>query len=242
MSSFRRSKGSGFTLIELLVVIAIIAILAAIIFPVFKRVQENGRKTVCASNLKQLYTAFKQYAADNDNKLPFYPDPQWNWTYSWHHANWARLRTQFYVQALQEYLRDETVWFCPSDLFGDDVATLWQQIGAPGTPPEWSTREAAQQGVISYSLCTNWDTYGGNPDPICPAPDRPADVIKLNTSQINLLIDNGLYTDAQTYNDPRKGRGPHFEGSNVLFMDGHVKYFPYKLWDTLHPPMAPHTP
>lgn len=60
----------GFTLIELLVVIAIIAILAAILFPVFVRARENARKTACASNLKQLGLAILQYNQDYDENMP----------------------------------------------------------------------------------------------------------------------------------------------------------------------------
>lgn len=60
----------GFTLIELLIVIAIIALLAAILFPVFARVRENARKAACQSNLKQLALGFQQYVADYDNRFP----------------------------------------------------------------------------------------------------------------------------------------------------------------------------
>src|SRR6478735_5809147 len=65
------TRRKGFTLIELLVVIAIIAILAAILFPVFAKAREAARSTVCKSNLKQIATAIQMYAQDYDEVLPF---------------------------------------------------------------------------------------------------------------------------------------------------------------------------
>ncbi|HOJ20148.1 MAG TPA: prepilin-type N-terminal cleavage/methylation domain-containing protein [Armatimonadota bacterium] len=64
------SARKGFTLIELLVVIAIIAILAAILFPVFARARENARKTTCLSNLKQIGSGLLMYVQDYDESLP----------------------------------------------------------------------------------------------------------------------------------------------------------------------------
>src|SRR5687767_6194063 len=63
-------RKSGFTLIELLVVIAIIAILAAILFPVFARARENARRASCQSNLKQVGLGFVQYTQDYDERYP----------------------------------------------------------------------------------------------------------------------------------------------------------------------------
>jgi prepilin-type N-terminal cleavage/methylation domain-containing protein len=68
----RRKKPSrrGFTLIELLVVVAIIAVLAAILFPVFAQARERARRTSCLSNCRQIGLAFMQYAQDNDEYFP----------------------------------------------------------------------------------------------------------------------------------------------------------------------------
>jgi prepilin-type N-terminal cleavage/methylation domain-containing protein/prepilin-type processing-associated H-X9-DG protein len=66
----RREKKPGFTLIELLVVISIIAIIAAILFPVFARARENARRTTCASNMKQIGLGILQYVQDYDERMP----------------------------------------------------------------------------------------------------------------------------------------------------------------------------
>ena len=80
----------GFTLIELLVVIAIIAILAAILFPVFARAREKARITSCQNNMKQLGTAFAMYCSDYDGRMPM----DWylaenNRVYRWIHMTYT---------------------------------------------------------------------------------------------------------------------------------------------------------
>ncbi len=92
-------KKHGFTLIELLVVIAIIAILAAILFPVFAKARENARKSTCLSNLKQIGLATMQYVQDYDEVLPA-------------HQRVGRVTT---VQTqIGPYMKSEKMWVCPS--------------------------------------------------------------------------------------------------------------------------------
>lgn len=95
-----RSK-NGFTLIELLVVIAIIAILAAILFPVFAQAREKARQTSCLSNNKQLATAIMMYAQDYDEQYPNGLQQDW-WMDTW-------------VRTTQPYVKNFQVYRCPSD-------------------------------------------------------------------------------------------------------------------------------
>jgi prepilin-type N-terminal cleavage/methylation domain-containing protein/prepilin-type processing-associated H-X9-DG protein len=92
----------GFTLIELLVVIAIIAILAAILFPVFAKAREKARQTSCLSNVKQILLGVMQYAQDNDETLP----PGALIKQSTPTVNW--------YQAIDPYLKNSQILICPS--------------------------------------------------------------------------------------------------------------------------------
>ena len=98
------SRGkSGFTLIELLVVIAIIAILAAILFPVFARARENARRASCQSNLKQIALGIKQYTQDYDERFPLAISG--GSVYGW-------------ADAVQPYLKSTQIYQCPSETIG----------------------------------------------------------------------------------------------------------------------------
>ncbi len=94
----------GFTLIELLVVIAIIAILAAILFPVFARAREKARQSSCLSNVKQLMTGIMMYAQDYDEMLC--PGSRW--------YNGAG-QTVWWVDGIQPYVKNASILRCPSE-------------------------------------------------------------------------------------------------------------------------------
>jgi prepilin-type N-terminal cleavage/methylation domain-containing protein len=111
----------GFTLIELLVVIAIIAILAAILFPVFAQARAKARQASCLSNMKQIGLACLVYAADFDNLIPYWnlyhwPRPADGQGYAWD------------VQ-LQPYVKNTQVFVCPNNPFNGQQVTV-QMNGA----------------------------------------------------------------------------------------------------------------
>src|SRR5438309_153039 len=123
MSARKQSAATGFTLIELLVVIAIIAILAAILFPVFAQAREMARKASCQSNLKQLGTGMTMYVQDYDETYPapggpgaygagnFYVFPP---TANTPTPSPTSLRWQLWGQTLQPYIKNYGVFQCPS--------------------------------------------------------------------------------------------------------------------------------
>ena len=96
----RRSHLKGFTLIELLIVIAIIALLAAILFPVFARVRENARRATCQSNLKQIGLGVLQYVQDYDEVMPRIDDDQ---------------SPPYWTDNIFPYVKSYQVYKCPSD-------------------------------------------------------------------------------------------------------------------------------
>lgn len=110
MNRIWKKRSSGFTLIELLVVIAIIAILSAILFPVFARARENARRTSCLSNTKQIGLAFVQYFQDYDERFPHNKNAGTHW------AN----------DSMQPYLKSRQVLRCSSD-----TSPQWPDGAAP---------------------------------------------------------------------------------------------------------------
>jgi len=241
----------GFTLIELLVVIAIIAILAAILFPVFARAREKARQASCLSNLKQLTLGALMYASDYDeHHLPMNTGIIVQGTGS----------RVWWMGIVQPYVKNIQLLSCPSNIAGWRGEATW-----------------AGGGVGLYAPCRNvadsyiraWDGYGmncytdqslgcrgngdrgdlGNPtynklaaisrpaETFCIA-DSPCVVVgRIPCWGANQPFDPG----DPTYADPN---GRHNGGNDFSFVDGHVKWMnvnsirtyrpgdPYYLWKT----------
>ncbi|NLB96302.1 MAG: DUF1559 domain-containing protein [Armatimonadetes bacterium] len=201
----------GFTLIELLVVIAIIAILAAILFPVFARARENARKANCQSNLKQLGTAFTSYAQDYNETLPSF--------------NAYFSPPMFFQTLLEPYLKNTEVWTCPSAR-----NKYWATYGVP---PEMVTNRTVTYGVNDIFLLPGNgisanDFFGrARVAKTMAMIERPAEVFVLGDSGyytiwMRQITGGTLVMDSNSLN---RIRFPHGEGANFAFADGHVKWY-----------------
>ena len=138
-------RARGFTLIELLVVIAIIAILAAILFPVFAKARAKARQASCGSNQKQLAMSFVMYAGDYDDIAP-----PVNISIGAAGRVWT-------ATVLNPYTKNNQVWECPSYPSSN--------IGAPGC-------EDRHRGGIGFNW--SWGTGTGGKSRPCPGPSIPA--------------------------------------------------------------------
>jgi prepilin-type N-terminal cleavage/methylation domain-containing protein/prepilin-type processing-associated H-X9-DG protein len=217
----------GFTLIELLVVIAIIAILAAILFPVFARARENARRSSCQSNLKQVGLGFLQYIQDYDETLPFsfygssgdstppgsIPD-----NYKW-------------MDAIYPYVKSEQLFNCPSDSATNTYrfrnGVNYGSYGLNGaygsvltdnqTPPRSGTNLLLNMASLAVPATTVWVTDNNN-----------------SVSAVNTGGSQGFFWASTASNPTITNAQPrqlqniverHLETTNVLFCDGHVKAY-----------------
>jgi len=194
-STFGRS---GFTLIELLVVIAIIAILAAILFPVFARARENARRASCQSNEKQLALGFMMYTQDYDERFPQH------WGYYWSGGSAAFP----WSLAILPYVKSNQLFFCPSDANASH-----------------NSSNSVSTGNVSYGYNYAFLAMSGS-YPVVPSSLNLLSSIKY-PSETLLLGDTGLnavgyviHWSTSTY----LPRDVHLEGCNFAFVDGHVKW------------------
>ncbi|MEN6400409.1 MAG: DUF1559 domain-containing protein [Armatimonadia bacterium] len=195
----------GFTLIELLVVIAIIAILAAILFPVFAKAREKARQSSCLSNVKQINLACLQYAQDFDEHLPYFltnpaqGEPWWTVT--------------------QAYTKNEQILWCPSMSHTTPSTVYWGKYypypnygmnagiqGYAGGMPLGLVQRPAEKVMIADSCHAMGDVWRFA-WPLAPGAWNTTPT-KCSAAQTNRL-------DSYC---------PHNGGSNYGFVDGHAKW------------------
>jgi len=199
-------RRGGFTLIELLVVIAIIAVLAAILFPVYAKSREKARQTACLSNLRQIGLALTMYADDYDGRLPY-------WVFSG-----APLENITWNQVILPYLRTIDVFFCPS--FGRP-----EQRGSPlEGSPYWGPAHNYLYDLIysSYGFNSGWVEGSAT-----GAIRDPAGTILI----VETVFPGREHLQWGYFGSfpPSAGGAPwvaarHTEGANVMFVDGHLKW------------------
>lgn len=201
-SQHRLQQRSAFTLVELLVVIAIISLLAAILFPVFARARENARRSSCMSNLKQWGLAVNMYSQDNDE---YYPA-------GYRYNVPAPTSPQSWMQVCLPYVKSVQLAVCPS--------FNYQPAYESAVFPLQSYAVRLSDGPSQKHIATI---------------EKPAEII--------YGFDNGKVTKGWTgveYCDnfycgytlssmvdalnTRKDMTPHFDGINVFYVDGHVKW------------------
>ena len=196
----------GFTLIELLVVIAIIAILAAILFPVFARARENARKATCQSNLKQIGTALQMYTQDYDEITVAGYTNYGNGT----SARWSDL--------LQPYMKNTGTLICPS---GTQYGKNSYGINSQSLPVALAqVAKPAETIAFADGKRINRSTPGFNDaDPKTWGSNGHCDW------QIRAPQGSG-WAGGSCCPDSRRIDVRHMDGCNFAYMDGHVKWTP----------------
>ncbi|RYX82053.1 DUF1559 domain-containing protein [bacterium] len=204
----------GFTLIELLVVIAIIAILAAILFPVFARARENARRASCQSNLKQIGLGILQYCQDYDERFPLA-------------VNGSDIAPVGWADSIQPYLKSLQLYQCPSETTAPNPDPL-----STGYTDYWYNTvlsRSANSGVtnnvsVSLSAVANptLTVMNGDGDSTNGSARYRADGISSsstnntgapsNSVQVGLVATGAIVTR-------------HLDGCTVSFVDGHVKWY-----------------
>ncbi len=234
-------KTAGFTLIELLVVIAIIAILAAILFPVFAQAREKARQTSCLSNTVQMGLALNMYVQDYDEHVCLNNDGNW-YQYP---AGSGNYYIHTWMSLLEPYIKNYALWVCPSASASSGLYAGYDY--SPESP--WTSGPLIGSIQAAYTLNNYYNynsTYGAifqsNPISIAAieapsglmfcadggqSPLTAWDPEQIVTQYAGMAINTasnphfayaiGQYSQGALY-------GRHNEGLNNVFFDGHAKW------------------
>jgi len=200
----KRNGRVGFTLIELLVVIAIIAILAAILFPVFARARAKARQTACLSNVKQIGLAWAQYCADHDG----YFSPMYD------NVNWGRGLT--WMNQVQPYMKNVQLLRCPDHPTGGfypDPATALPGVQSMPVSYGWACKMECCRRSMMPTAGTVWAWFPGT------------DTYWQTPAENLVLADyDGLYFRGKDTATCALASNRHNGGANCLYMDWHAKW------------------
>ena len=209
----------GFTLIELLVVIAIIAILAAILFPVFAQAREKARQTSCLSNMKQLGTAIALYNDDYDETYPNSPEGGYHEAKVDPNVYGTDISPFTWCSKIYPYVKNWTMYACPSSklkikssaqygmtsYFGNGV--VLQGIGQFNNWNYGASRSVTAAEIGSPSELIVFTEYPGADGNYC--------FLRPYITTANNVVEIGWNWSQEKY---------HNGGMNVTYADGHAKY------------------
>jgi len=226
-------KRHGFTLIELLVVIAIIAILAAILFPVFSQAREKARQASCTSNVRNLAMGLAQYIQDYDEVFPFV-------RMGIGRPCWARQDEPYYSWRMitQPYIRNWQIWDCPTQ-----ITTNNEEAGRMNNPSDggccgserfrsadpfsWPLRRMTGGAWVALEYQYNGTSFCGGWRPGKPY-DGPTKMASITEPAALIMVgEPGIACpDAGTWCNWwwRKDRQWHLGGKLYIFADAHVKW------------------
>ena len=196
-------RGKGFTLIELLVVIAIIAILAAILFPVFAQAREKARQTQCTNNMKQIALGVLQYVQDYDERFPFS-------IYLGSQNNQPCIFTLY--NAMYPYIKNTDIVLCPSDRQAFDVVGSFGSFGVPVCPiPNFR-----YSGYIF-----NWCVFENGNVPRLLTQNPPVALAQIEYPVETSMLYDGTLGPPTTIQSYLQARHNGLAGAN--FVDGHAR-------------------
>lgn len=225
-------RGYGFTLIELLVVIAIIAILAAILFPVFATAREKARQSSCENNEKQIGLALIQYTQDYDDAYPIY---YYNTQVT---PNAWVPKANYEPTALYPYLKSTAVWMCPSQPAPENWPEHHLTSNAFGwLAPGATTPYYMDEYLVNDLIAVREDKSNYSPVSYIPvtmsslaAPSTDIAIGELNSKNTSGACDLSFpafvpteWEAGSAITSLRVGV-PHSGGMNVVYCDGHVKW------------------